>query len=82
MSIEGIALEHFNALPQTEIKSSTKSCPRHSVFPYCLLDDSKQDSATTTSYIKFLTEMLNIYIYIDVSIKYNMGEYWWLCRTI
>ena len=32
VSIEGIILEHFSALPQTEINSSTKSCPRHAVF--------------------------------------------------
>ena len=34
MSIEGIALEHFSELPQTEIKASTKSCTRHAVFHY------------------------------------------------
>ena len=34
VSIEGIALEHFSALPQTEINSSTKPCPRHAVFHY------------------------------------------------
>ena len=34
VSIEGISLEHFNAFPQTEINSSTKSCPRHAVFNY------------------------------------------------
>ena len=32
VSIEGIALEHFSALPQTEIKLSTKICPRHALF--------------------------------------------------
>ena len=32
--IEGIALEHFSVLPQTEINSSTKPCPLHSVFHY------------------------------------------------
>ena len=42
VSIEGIALEHFNALPQTEIKTSTKSCPRHAVFHYFLLRYRKQ----------------------------------------
>ena len=34
VSIEGIALEHLSALPQTEINSFTKSCPRHAVFHY------------------------------------------------
>ena len=32
--IEGISLEHFSALPQTEINSSTKPCTRHAVFHY------------------------------------------------
>ena len=58
MSIEIIALEHFNALPQTETKASTKSCPRHAVFHYFLSDDSKQDSATTTAHSKSLIELL------------------------
>ena len=34
MSIEGIALENFSALPQTGIKPPTKSCPLHAVFNY------------------------------------------------
>ena len=34
MSIEGIALKHFSALPQTEINSSTKPCPQHAVFRF------------------------------------------------
>ena len=32
LSIEGITLEHFSVLPQIEINSSTKLCPRHAVF--------------------------------------------------
>ena len=58
MSIEGIALEHFSELPQTEINSSTKPCPRHAVFQYFLSDDSKQDAATTTAHINRLIELL------------------------
>ena len=34
MYIEGIELEHFSALPQTEINSHKKLCPRHAVFHY------------------------------------------------
>ena len=37
--IEDISLEHFNALPQTEINSSTKSFSQHAVFN--IFDDSK-----------------------------------------
>ena len=58
MSIEGIALEHFSALPQTEINSSTKSCPHHVVFHSLLSYDSKPDGYTTTSHIKHLIEPL------------------------
>ena len=58
VSIEGITLENFSALPNTEINSSTKSCPRHAVFRYFLLDDSKQDAANTNSHSKSLIELL------------------------
>ena len=57
VSIEGISLEHFSALPQTEINSSTKPCPRHAVFHFPP-DDSKQDSVTTTAQRKRLIELL------------------------
>ena len=32
VSIEGIALEHFSAVPQTDIKSTKIQRPRHAVF--------------------------------------------------
>ena len=56
VSIEGIAPEHFSALTETEINSSTKPCPRHAVFNY-FSDDSKQDDDTTTSHSKRLIEI-------------------------
>ena len=59
MSNEGIAAEHISALPQTEINSSTKPCPRHAVFNYFLSDDSKQYAATTSAHRKRLIELLN-----------------------
>ena len=52
VSIEVISLETFSALPQTEINSSTKICPRHKVFHYFLSDDSKQDGSTTATHSK------------------------------
>ena len=55
MYIEVIVLEHFSALPQTNINSTTPSRQRHVVFHYILSDDSKQDAANTTSHIKRLT---------------------------
>ena len=58
VSIEGIALEHFSALPHTEIKSSIKPCPRHALFRSFLSDDSKQDATTTTVHSKCLIEIL------------------------
>ena len=45
MSIEGIALEHFSAAPQSDINSSSLPCPGHAVFQSFLSDDSKQDAA-------------------------------------
>ena len=62
MPIEGIQLEHFNTLPETQIKSSTKSCPRHAVFHYLLLDDSKQYAATNTAHSKRLIEDLKEFV--------------------
>ena len=56
--IEGTALEHFSALPQTEINSPTKPFPRHTVFHYFLSDFNKKYAATTTSHSKPLSEML------------------------
>ena len=70
MSIEGIALEHFSALPQTEIKSSTKPCPRHAVFHF-FKDDSKQDAATNTAHSKRLIKLLKE----QKVLTYNMGKY-------
>ena len=58
MSNEGIELEHFSELSHTEINSSTKKCPRNEVFRYFLLDDRKQDAATTTANIKRLIDLL------------------------
>ena len=52
MSIEGIALEHFSALPKVDINTTTQPRQRHAVFHYFLSDDSKQDSATTTAHSK------------------------------
>ena len=57
MYIEGIALEHFSALTQTEIKSYTKLCPQYEVFHYFSSDDSKQYSATATLHIKSLIKL-------------------------
>ena len=58
MSIEGIALENFSALPHTEINISKKACPCHAVFHSFLSDDSKQDAVNTTAHSKRLIELL------------------------
>ena len=57
MYIQGISLEHFSKLPQTEIISSTEPCSRHAVFHSFLSDDSKQDDVTTTAHINRLIEL-------------------------
>ena len=58
VSIEGIALEHFSAAPQSDINSSSLPCPWHAVFHSFLSYDSKQDAATTTAHSKQLISLL------------------------
>ena len=74
VSIEGIALENFSTLPQTEINSSTKPCPCHAVFHSFLSDYSKQYAATTTAHRNRFIELLKTKK-TDVIIEYNMGKY-------
>ena len=81
MSIEGIILERFSALPPKEIKSPTKACTHHAVFNDLFSDDNKQYSANTTAHIKRLIEMLEKKS-TEVNIRYNMGKYRWLCGAI
>ena len=58
VSIEGIVLEHFSALPKSGISASTKACQLHAVLHSFLLDDSKQYSASPITHRKRLIEML------------------------
>ena len=54
MSIEGISLESFSALPQKNMNSTTSSRQCHELFHSFLSDDNKQDAATTTTNSKRL----------------------------
>ena len=54
VSIEGISLEQFSALPKEDINSTTPSRQRHAVFHSFLSDYSKQDADTTTVHSKSL----------------------------
>ena len=58
MSIESIVLEHFSALPQTNINSTKPSRQRHAVFHSFLSDDSKHDYATTTAHTNRLISLI------------------------
>ena len=58
MSIEGIVLEHFSAVPQADINSTTLSHQLHAVFHSFLSDNIKQDASTTTAYSKRLISLL------------------------
>ena len=58
MSIEGIVLEYFSAVPQADINSSTLSHQRHALFHFFKSENSKQDAATTTAHIKLLISLL------------------------
>ena len=57
MSIEVIALEHFIAVPQTNLNSTTPSRQRHAVFHSFLSDDSKHDAVATTAHSKGLISL-------------------------
>ena len=68
MSIEGISLENFSAVPKIDINSTTPSRQRHAVFHSLFYDDSKQDAATTTEHRKHFISLFkdkNIYNIID-----------------
>ena len=58
LSIEGISLEHFSALPNSDINSNTPSLQRHAVYHYFLSDGSKQDATTTITHSKRLISLL------------------------
>ena len=58
MFIENISLEHFSALPNIEINSSTKPFPRHTELHYFFSCDHKQDAATNNTHNKHLIELL------------------------
>ena len=58
MYIEGIELEHFSSPTHTETEGTPQACTRHAVFHYSFSDDSKHDSATTTSHSKHIIELL------------------------
>ena len=58
VSIDGIKLEIFSAVPQTDINSSTPSRQRHAVFHSFKSDNSKQDAANTTAHIKRLISLI------------------------
>ena len=59
VSIEGIVLEIFIAVPHTNLNSTTPSSQRHTAFHSFLSDDSKKDAATNTAYRKVLISLLN-----------------------
>ena len=58
MYIEGIALEHFSALPKADLNSTTTSRQRYAVFHSFLSDHRKLDSATTTTHSQHLISLL------------------------
>ena len=58
MSIEGIVLEHFSAVPQTNLNSTTPSRKHHAAFYSFYYDDIKQNAATTTEHSKHLISFI------------------------
>ena len=74
VSIEDIELENFSSAPKSDIKSSTISCQRHTVFHSFLSEDIKQDAATTTAHSKLFMSFLKNKN-IDNIIDSNMGKH-------
>ena len=74
MSIEGIALKHFSAAPQTNLNSNTPSRQLHAVFHSFLSYDSKQDASTITAHSTRLISFLKENNYYNI-IEYNMGKH-------
>ena len=74
MSTEGIALEIFSSVLQTNINSTTPSCQRHAVFHSFLSYDRKDDADTTTAHRIFLISLLK-YFFINSIIDCNMGKH-------
>ena len=58
MSIEGIELEIFSELPQTDNNSTTPSRQRHALFHSFSSVDKKQYAANTTAHINRLISLL------------------------
>ena len=51
-------MEHFSAVLQADINSTTLTHQRHAVFHSFLSDNSKHDAATTTAHSKRLISFL------------------------
>ena len=54
VSIEGIVLDHFSDSNQARSSLTYEAVSRQAVFFYSLLDDRKQDAATTVTYSKHI----------------------------
>ena len=58
MSIEGIALEHFSALINADINTTTQSRQSHAVFHYFLSGYIRENAATNTTHSKRLISLI------------------------
>ena len=58
VSIEGLALEHFNAPTQSNSVVSEKEVSHQTLFYSFLSDDNKQDDAINTAHSKHLLQLL------------------------
>ena len=57
--IEGIILEHFSEVPQTNLNSTTPSSKHHEVFHSFLSDKINQDASTNNAHSKRFISLLN-----------------------
>ena len=73
VSIECIALENFSTTYQETSFPYLLSCKHHAVFHYYILDDIKQDAATTAAHSKNIIELLkNRKLLFLVSVLYGI----------
>ena len=74
MSVEGIVLETFSALPKADINSTTPSHQSHAMFHSFLSYDRKQYAATTTAHRKRLISFLKDKEVLTISLSKIWGN--------
>ena len=78
VSIEGISLEHFSALPKSDKHLKTITSTAHSVYLLLLSDDIQQDAAIANAHRNSLIALIKLKI-MNIITEYTLRKQWWLC---